>query len=98
MPITSSAKKAHRASLRKQVFNTRRKRAMKDTMKAVTKAVNDGKTKEATEKLSDAYKAIDKAVKRGVLKANTAARKKSGLARLIARGGDKKEKKTTKKK
>jgi len=85
MPITSSAKKAHRASLRKQVFNTRRKRALKDSVKAVTKHVQDGKLKEATAKLGDAYKAIDKAVKRGVLKKNTGDRKKSQLARLIGR-------------
>ena len=30
-----------------------------------------------------AYKAVDKAMKRGVIKGNTAARKKSRLARLI---------------
>ena len=33
--------------------------------------------------LSQAYKAIDKAVKTGVLKKNTAARKKSRLARIL---------------
>jgi ribosomal protein S20 len=32
-----------------------------------------------------AYKAIDKAAKRGVIKPNTAARKKSRLAALIKR-------------
>lgn len=34
--------------------------------------------------LQQAYKAIDKAAKTGVLKKNTAARKKSRLARLLA--------------
>lgn len=77
MAITSSAKKAYRASEKKRVFNLRRKRAMtsgiKDARKAMTK-----------ESLSDAYQAIDKALKRGIIKKNTAARKKSRLARAFA--------------
>ena len=39
--------------------------------------------KEAQKKLPDSYKAIDKALKRGLIKKNTAARKKSRLSRLI---------------
>ena len=35
--------------------------------------------------LSEAYKAIDKAAKRGVIKKNTASRKKSRLTKLIGR-------------
>jgi small subunit ribosomal protein S20 len=38
--------------------------------------------KEAKKKLSLAYQAIDKAVKRGVMKKNTAARKKSKLSKM----------------
>ncbi len=83
MPITSSAKKAHRASENKRVFNVRRKRAMKDAMKEVETLSAAGKGKEATEKLTTAYKAIDKAAKRGIIKDNTAARKKSRLSRLV---------------
>jgi small subunit ribosomal protein S20 len=85
MAITKSAKKAHRASLKKHVFNLRRKRALTTTTKAVKKLVTAGDTKEATTSLSAAYKAIDKAAKRGVIKKNTAARKKSRLAKSIAR-------------
>lgn len=92
MPITSSAKKAHKASLRKQVFNTRRKRAMKEVMKEVKKLATEGKTKEATEKLPEVYKVIDKAEKRGVIKPNNANRKKSRLTKFIEREGEKKEK------
>jgi small subunit ribosomal protein S20 len=76
MAITSSAKKAHRASLRKRVFNLRRKRALTDATKAMKKAFG---TKEADTTLSEAFSAIDKAAKRGILKANAAARKKSRL-------------------
>ncbi len=83
MPVIKSAKKALRSSERKRIFNLRKKRAMKEAVKTVTKLVSNKKSKEATEKLAGAYKAIDKAVKRGIIKKNTAARKKSTLARLI---------------
>ncbi len=78
MAITTSAKKAHRASLRKRVFNVRRKRALHS-------AVKDARSSMSTESLAKAYQAIDKAAKRGVIKKNTAARKKSRLAKAIAK-------------
>lgn len=84
MAITKSAKKAHRASLRKHVFNVRRKRALTETTKVVKKAIGTD-VKEAEKSLSAAYKAIDKAAKTGVIKKNTASRKKSRLAKAIAR-------------
>jgi small subunit ribosomal protein S20 len=83
MPITKGAEKALRSSKRKQVFNTRRKGAMKDVSKEVVKAVTAGDVAKAKELLPKAYKAIDKAAKRGVIKQNTAARKKSRLSARI---------------
>lgn len=83
MPITKNAEKAHRQSKRRQVFNQRRKGAMKDVVKEVTKATASGDAKKAKELLSTAYQAIDKAAKRGVIKKNTAARKKSRLAARV---------------
>lgn len=83
MPITQGAKKAHRASERKYAFNLRRKRAMHDAVKAIRQAVEKGDTSTATDLLPTAYKAIDKAAKRGVIKENTAARKKSRLHKAI---------------
>ena len=85
MAITQSAKKAHRASLNKRVFNLRRKRALNDSTKEVKKLIAEGKGKDAAASLSAAYKAIDKAAKRGVIKKNTAARKKSRLAKALAK-------------
>ena len=85
MPITQGAKKALRASERKKVFNIRRKSTMKDVTKSVDKAVLAGDTKKAEELLPAAYKAIDKAAKRGVIKPNTAARKKSRLSARIVK-------------
>ena len=82
MPITKSAKKAIRGSLRKKVFNDSRKRAMKEAMKKLEKAAKTNK-KEAEKMLSGVYQVIDKAAKRGVIKLNNAARKKSRLSKLI---------------
>ncbi len=83
MPITKGAEKAHRQSERKRVFNTRRKTAMKDVVKQVQKAVLAGDVTKAKELLPKAYKAIDKAAKKGVIKDNTASRKKSRLSAKI---------------
>jgi len=85
MAITSSAKKAIRASAKKHVFNVRRKSALYDATKALTQAVTAKDIKKAESLLPAAYKAIDKARKTGVIKANTASRKKSRLAGLIKR-------------
>lgn len=85
MAITSSAKKAIRSSDKKRVFNLRRKDAMKDVSKSLTKALFAKDVAAAEKLLPSAYKAIDKAKKRGVIKANTAARKKSRLALRIAK-------------
>lgn len=85
MAITSSAKKAIRSSGKKRVFNLRRKSALYSATKALTQAVTAKDVKKAETLLPAAYAAIDKARKSGVIKANTASRKKSRLAATIKR-------------
>ncbi|PIZ87506.1 30S ribosomal protein S20 [Candidatus Nomurabacteria bacterium CG_4_10_14_0_2_um_filter_30_12] len=82
MPIIKSAKKAVRGSLRKKAFNDRQKRAMKDIIKKIEKTVKTDKVG-AQKILSSAYVIIDKTAKKGVIKKNNAARKKSRLSRLV---------------
>jgi small subunit ribosomal protein S20 len=83
MPITSSAKKALRASKKKKVFNIRRKNDLNKTVKEYKTLV--AKDKKAAEKLiPKLQKAIDKAAKRGIIKTNTAARKKSRLMKKVS--------------
>jgi small subunit ribosomal protein S20 len=84
MPITSSAKKALRASKKKKVFNLKRKSEMQSVIKEYKKLVLAKKTKEANELIPKLQKAIDKAEKRGLIKKNTASRKKSRLMKKIA--------------
>lgn len=58
---------------------------MKDAVKKIKTLVLQKDKKGANSVLSEAYKAIDKAAKRGVIKKNTAARKKSRLSKAIAK-------------
>jgi small subunit ribosomal protein S20 len=85
MPIIKSAKKALRVSKRKKVLNTARKEAMRGAVKKLEKMVAQKKTEEAKKALPAAYQAIDKALKRGVIKRNNAARKKARLSALVNR-------------
>lgn len=82
MPITQSAKKALRGSLKKKAVNDRRNKTMKDAVKKVEKLVKAKDAPSTKAELSLAYKAIDKAAKTGIIKKNTASRKKSRLARI----------------
>lgn len=85
MAITSSAKKVIRSSAKKRIFNLRRKEVLHEAAKSLLKALAAKDVAAAEKLLPAAYKAIDKAMKRGVIKANTAARKKSRLALAIKR-------------
>ncbi len=85
MPIIKSAKKALRQNKKRKLENLRVKNRMKGQVKKVKSFIGSGKRKEAQENLSKGYKAIDKAAKKGIIKKNTAARKKSRLAKSINR-------------
>ena len=85
MPITKSAKKAWRQSLRKKARNLIYKRKMKDLVKEVRKLVLGKKIEEAKKILPQVYKILDKAVKVRMIKRNAASRKKSRIAKAILR-------------
>ena len=77
MAITSSAKKALRASKRKRAFNLRRKNEIEKQLKLFRKLIEAKDRAEAKKIIPDLYQALDKAVKTRYVKANTAARTKS---------------------
>ena len=79
MAITKSAKKAYRVSRRKRVFNLRRKKDLTEATKEMKKAIAAGTAAAAWKLMPAAQKSIDKAVKRGLIKPNAAARAKSRL-------------------
>lgn len=81
MPIIKSSAKRMRQNQTRYRENLRAKRRMRQAIKDVSEHIASNKEKEAREYLDVAQKAIDKAVKKGVVNKNTAARKKSQLAR-----------------
>ena len=84
MAITKSAKKALRVSDRKRVVNDRIKKTMKEEVKSVrTKVLK--KDNVTVKDLASAFKALDKAAKRGTIKKGQANRKKSRLAKAVAK-------------
>jgi len=82
MPITKSAKKALRGSLVKKAMNDRNKKNIKESVKKIEKLVKEKNKKEAKKLLPEAYSIIDKAAKRGIIKKNTASRKKARLSKI----------------
>ena len=88
MAITKGAKKAHRASMRKRVFNVRRKRTLAESVKSAKGTAGKDKATQM-ESLKAAYQAIDKALKRGIIKKNTAARKKARLSAMLKKSSAK---------
>lgn len=85
MPNSKSASKAMRHSARRREINLVTKNKFKSAVKEVKKAVSSSSKKEAVSTLSAAFSALDKAAKKGVIHKNTADRKKSRLAKAIAK-------------
>jgi len=83
MPIKKSAKKALRQSERRRIRNLQRKRKIKNLLKEIRNLVSQKKIEETKKLLPQVYKILDKAAKTGLIKENTAARKKSRIARLL---------------
>jgi small subunit ribosomal protein S20 len=81
MPITSSAKKAMRQSNKKRVVNKKFKDDMKIAINVFEKKVSK-KQDVVINDLSVVYGRIDKALKKGIIHKNTAARRKSSIAKL----------------
>lgn len=85
VPITKSAKKALRQNKKRQKRNIGRKKSLKDIIKNIQVLISENKNEEALKLLPKAYKIIDKSAKTGLIKKNTAARKKSRMTKLINR-------------
>ena len=83
MPNIKSAKKRVNTIQTKTQENAMIKTAYKTAIKNFNTAVQDGNKDLANEKFKVATKAVDKAANKGVIKDNTASRKKSSLARTL---------------
>jgi small subunit ribosomal protein S20 len=80
MPIIKSAKKRVRVAEKATIRNVKTKRNLRTALKAFHKAITGGE-KDAADKHSDAQSNLDKAVKKGVMHKNKAARQKAQLAK-----------------
>lgn len=83
MPITKSAKKSIRQDKRKRRKNIQRKRKIKDLIKEANNLISQNKKNEVKKLLPQIYKVLDKTAKTGLIKKNTASRKKSRITKLI---------------
>ncbi len=87
MPNIKSAKKRVKTTERNRQRNVAIKSALKTSVKKVFEAIkNDEDLEKIQANVNKAYSVIDKAVTKGVLHKNTAARKKSRLTRHVNRG------------
>jgi len=84
MPITRSAKKALRQNKKHKARNLKYKNKIKNLTKKALVLVKESKKEELNKLLPSIYKALDKASKTGVLKKNTASRRKSKIARRFS--------------
>ena len=85
MAIIKSAKKALRQSIKKRARNLIYINKIKSLVKEARLLIAQKKAKEAKGILSQIYKIFDKAAKVGIIKKNTASRKKSRITKLIAK-------------
>ena len=85
MPIKKAAKKALRQSLKRRARNIRKKEKMKELLKEFKNLLSNKEIEKAKSLLPQIYKSLDKAAKTGLIKKNTASRKKSRMAKAIQR-------------
>ena len=83
MPNIKSAIKRVKTSKTRTSENSMVKTAYKTAVRNFKAAVEGGNKDKATELYKVAVKAVEKAAKKGVIKDNTASRKKSNLTRAL---------------
>lgn len=83
MPVKKAAYKDLRQNKKRKLVNLRVDRQIKDTAKKIEQALLAKDMNKVLELAKSFQKTVDKAVQHGQLKMNTAARKKSRLAKKI---------------
>mgnify|MGYP001601455971 CR=1 FL=1 len=83
MAITKSAKKAIRQNKKRRARNLVYLNSMRGLIKKLKSLVSQKKIDEAKKILPQVYKILDKTSKVGIIKKNTASRKKSRLTKLV---------------
>jgi len=91
MPIKKAAKKWLRRSKKRQARNVKAKEELKEIITKTRGLIEKKKFEEAKKALVKTYSKLDRAAKYGVIKKNTASRKKSRLAQALNKAMGKKK-------
>lgn len=83
MPITTSNKKRLRQNEKRRARNVQKKKDIKTLIKEFQILITEKKVQESKDLLPKIYKALDKAAKTGLIKDNTASRRKALYARHL---------------
>ncbi|HEV2293792.1 MAG TPA: 30S ribosomal protein S20 [Tepidisphaeraceae bacterium] len=83
MAHSISAKKRVRQNARRRARNRARKEVLKDVIKTFTAAISGGDVAKAETEFRTATRRIDKVAAKGTIHKNTAARKRSRLAKRL---------------
>ena len=83
MPNKQSAKRRVRVAERNRLYNRYWTTRCKNAVKKVLESVEAGDTEAVTKNFNEAQSVIDKAVVKGVMHRNTAARRKELMARHV---------------
>jgi small subunit ribosomal protein S20 len=78
-----SAKKRVRQNARRRARNRARKDVLKDVIKTFTAAISGGDAKKAESEFRSVTRRLDKVAAKGTIHKNTAARKRSRLAKRL---------------
>jgi small subunit ribosomal protein S20 len=78
-----SALKRYRQSQRRRLINQMNRHQLKTQLKKLRTAISGGKADEVKAVLPETLGAIDRSVRKGVIKKNTARRYKSRLAKRV---------------
>ncbi len=83
MPVTPSAKKRMRQNEKRRLRNAAFKSRLRTHRKKLLRAIGDERKEDSQELLRAIASLYDKGVKKGIYRANTAAREKSRLSRKV---------------
>ena len=83
MPNIKSAKKRMKTSEKSRQSNKAAKTRMATARKKLIEAIENGQLEESQKRFNEYSSLLDKAVKKGVIKANAASRRKSRVALRI---------------
>ena len=85
MPVTKTTKRRPAQIARRRVVNLKRILEMRKLIKEANTLLSNKNIEEVEKMMPMIYKAIDKAAKRGVIKKNSAARRKSRMMKKVAK-------------